>query len=211
MSLRIEESILLKEKAELEAKASPSQADKKRLEDIKELLKKKIISVTMSQSLVNRIDDLVQERVGRSRAQLIEDSVRWFLDFTVHKWNERGVYVNSSRAVFESESMSSLFFSKLTPTDQYELGETAGSQSPIADVVRLFHGGDPTDEDSRDLVLGLLQDNGWGSISYDKGLIVLGSPFYPGPFIRGYLESLLNVKLEVVETTSKENVALRVK
>lgn len=202
---------MLKEKAELEAKASPSQADKKRLEDIKELLKKKIISVTMSQSLVNRIDDLVQERVGRSRAQLIEDSVRWFLDFTVHKWNERGVYVNSSRAVFESESMSSLFFSKLTPTDQYELGETAGSQSPIADVVRLFHGGDPTDEDSRDLVLGLLQDNGWGSISYDKGLIVLGSPFYPGPFIRGYLESLLNVKLEVVETTSKENVALRVK
>ena len=36
--------------------------------------KKKIISVTMSQSLVNRIDGLVQERVGRSRAQLIEDS-----------------------------------------------------------------------------------------------------------------------------------------
>ena len=165
----------------------------------------------MSQSLVNRIDDLVQERVGRSRAQLIEDAVRWFLDFTVHKWNERGVYVNSFRAVFESEALSSLFFSKLTPTDQYELGETSGSQAPIADVVRLFHGGDPTDAGSRELVLKLLQENGWGSITLNDDLIVVGSPFYPAPFIRGYLESLLKVKMEVVETTSKENVALRIK
>jgi len=213
LSLRIEESLLLKEKAELEANSKRSSTEDARLEEIKELLKKKIISVTMSQSLVNRIDDLVQERVGRSRAQLIEDSVRWFLDFTVHKWNERGVYVNSSRAVFESETMSSLFFSKLTPTDQYELGETAGSQSPIADVVRLFHGGDPTDAGTRGLVLSLLQDNGWGSISYDddKEQIILGSPFYPAPFIQGYLESLLKVKMEVVETTSKETVAFRVK
>ncbi len=173
--------------------------------------KKKIISVTMSQSLVNRIDDLVQERVGRSRAQLIEDAVRWFLDFTVHKWNERGIYVNSFRAVFESETMSSLFFSKLTPTDQYELGETAGSQSPIADVVRLFYGGDPTDAGSRDLVLKLLQENGWGSITLNEDLVVIGSPFYPAPFIRGYLESLLKVKMEIDETTSKEIVALRIK
>lgn len=173
--------------------------------------KKKIISVTMSQSLVNRIDDLVQERVGRSRAQLIEDAVRWFLDFTVHKWNERGVYVNSFRAVFESEALSSLFFSKLTPTDQYELGETSGSQAPIADVVRLFYGGDPKDAGSRELVFRLLQENGWGSITLNDDLVVIGSPFYPAPFIRGYLESLLKVKMEVVETTSKENVALRIK
>ena len=179
--------------------------------DEKKADNKKIISVTMSQSLVNRIDELVQERVGRSRAQLIEDAVRWFLDFTVHKWNERGVYVNSFRAVFESETLSSLFFSKLTPTDQYELGETAGSQAPIADVVRLFHGGDPKDSESRDLVLKLLQENGWGSITLNEDLIVIGSPFYPAPFIRGYLESLLKVKMEVVETTSKENVALRIK
>jgi hypothetical protein len=166
----------------------------------------------MSQSLVNRIDELVQERVGRSRAQLIEDAVRWFLDFTVHKWNERGVYVNSFRAVFESETLSSLFFSKLTPTDQYELGETAGSQAPIADAVRLFHGGDPTDAGSRNLVLKLLQENGWGSITLNDDLIVIGSPFYPAPFMRGYLESLLKVKLEVVEElVSKENVALRIK
>ena len=172
--------------------------------------KKKIISVTMSQSLVNRIDTLVQERVGRSRAQLIEDSVRWFLDFTVHKWNERGIYVNSSRTVFESETLSSLFFSALTPTDQFSLGETAGKQAPIADAVRLFHGGDPKSEKSRDLVMKLLQENGWGSISINDNLIVIGSPFYPAPFIRGYLESLLDVKLEAVETNVKENVALRI-
>ncbi|MFW9805139.1 MAG: ribbon-helix-helix domain-containing protein [Candidatus Thorarchaeota archaeon] len=225
MSLRAEESRLMKEKADLEAQISELKSSKKfsdkeisdrpeskRLKEINELLKKKIISVTMSQSLVSRIDDLVQERVGRSRAQLIEDSVRWYLDFTVHKWNERGVYVNSSRAVFESETLSSLFFSKLTPTDQYELGETAGSQSPIADVVRLFHGGDPSDEDSRSLVLNILQDNGWGLIEYEpaKGQISFHSPFYPLQFIRGYLESLLKVKLEIIETNVKENVAFRV-
>ena len=164
----------------------------------------------MSQSLVNRIDGLVQERVGRSRAQLIEDSVRWFLDFTVHKWNERGIYVNSFRAVFESETLSSLFFSALTPTDQYELGETAGKQAPIADVVRLFHDADPKNAKNRELVMKLLQGNGWGSISLNNDLIVVGSPFYPAPFIRGYLESLLNVNLEAVETNVKENVALRI-
>jgi hypothetical protein len=55
-----------------------------------------------------------------------------------------------------------------------------------------------------------MQENGWGSISLNDNLIVVGSPFYPAPFIRGYLESLLNVKLEAVETNVKENVALRI-
>ncbi len=223
LSLRFEESLLLREKTELEAKlkkirkdknddaAELPKSEKARLDEINELLKKKIISVTMTQSLVNHIDDLVKDRAGRSRAQMIEDSVRWFLDFTVHKWNERGIYVNTSRAVLESEAISSLFFSKLTPSDQYELGLTAGAQSPVADVVRLIHGEDPGRVGSRDLVLGLLQDNGWGSITHtEQGLIVIGSPFYPAPFIRGYLESLLKVKLKVVETNVKENVALQV-
>jgi len=221
LSLRSEESLLAKEKAELEAKqvkikknnpkAKLSDKDQTRLDEINTLLKKKIISVTMTQSLVNHIDDLVKDRVGRSRAQLIEDSVRWFLDFTVFRWNERGIYVNTSRSAFESEAMSSLFFSKLTPTSQYELGETAGSQAPVGDVVRLHHGLDPTDAGSREIVLRLLQDNGWGSISFNEhGLIVIGSPFYPAPFIRGYLEALMKVKLEVVETNVKENVALQI-
>lgn len=223
MSLRFEESLLMREKMELDAKLKKLRKDKNddrvqlpkteqaRLDEINELLKKKIISVTMTQSLVNHIDDLVKERAGRSRAQMIEDSVRWFLDFTVHKWNERGIYVNTSRAVFESEAISSLFFSKLTPSDQYDLGITAGGQSPIADVVRLIYGESPENVDSRGLVLNLLQDNGWGSISFnEQGLIVIGSPFYPAPFIRGYLESLFKTKLKVVETNVKENVALQV-
>ena len=221
MSLRSEESLLVKEKARLEAKLAKMQKSNPkaklpekeniRFDEITNLLKKKIISVTMTQSLVNHIDELVKDRVGRSRAQLIEDSVRWFLDFTVFRWNERGIYVNTSRSAFESEAMSSLFFSKLTPTDQYELGKTAGSQAPVSDVVRLFHGVDPTEAGSRELVLRLLQDNGWGSISHNEsGLIVIGTPFYPAPFIRGYLESLLKVTLDVVETNVKENVALQI-
>jgi len=221
MSLRSEETLLMKEKDRLQAKLAKMQKSNPkaklpekeniRYQEITNLLKKKIISVTMTQSLVNHIDELVKDRVGRSRAQLIEDSVRWFLDFTVFRWNERGIYVNTSRSAFESEAMSSLFFSKLTPTDQYELGTTAGSQAPVGDVVRLFHGADPTDAESRELVLRLLQDNGWGSISHnDSGLIVIGTPFYPAPFIRGYLESLLKVKLDVVETNVKENVALQI-
>ena len=223
MSLRFEESLLVKEKAELDAELKRIRKDKNddkaklpkdkqaRLYEINELLKKKIISVTMTQSLVNHIDNLVKERAGRSRAQMIEDSVRWFLDFTVHKWNERGIYVNTSRSVFESETMSSLFFSKLTPTDQYELGQTAGSQSPIADVVRLVHGGNPEEVKHRELVLNLLQDIGWGAINVnDQGLIVISSPFYPSSFIRGYLEELLKIQLKVVETNVKENVAFQI-
>ena len=106
----------MKEKDNLEAKLAKLQKnnpkaklpdkDRTHLDEINALLKKKIISVTMTQSLVNHIDDLVKDRVGRSRAQLIEDSVRWFLDFTVYKWNERGIYVNTSRSAFESEAMS---------------------------------------------------------------------------------------------------------
>jgi hypothetical protein len=223
MSLRFEESLLMREKVELETKlkklrkeknneaAELPKSEKARLEEINELLKKKIISVTMTQSLVNHIDDLVKDRAGRSRAQMIEDSVRWFLDFTVHKWNERGIYVNTSRAVFESEAISSLFFSTLTPSAQYELGVTAGAQSPIADVVRLIYGESPEKVESRSLVLNLLQDNGWGAISInEQGLIVISSPFYPASFIRGYLESLLKVELKVVETNVKENVAIQI-
>lgn len=172
--------------------------------------KKEIISVTMSQPLVERIDELVKARAGRSRAQLIEDAVRWFLDFSVHKWSDRGIYVNSCRVALESDTLSSLFFSKLTPSEQYELGITAGSQAPVADAVTLLHGGDPREESSRALVLKLLQDNGWGALSYHDDLIVFGSPFYPAPFIKGYLESLLRVNLDVVQTSVKENAAFRI-
>lgn len=173
--------------------------------------KKKIISVTMSNSIVKLMDKLVQDRVGRSRAQLIEDAVRWYLDFTVYKWAERGIYVNAVRSVLESETLSSLFFSKLTPVEQYELGETAGSQAPVADVIRLFHGKDVRDTATRELAFQLLQDSGWGEFSLHDDLIVIGGPFYPAPFIRGYLESLFKIKLELVETNVKENVALREK
>jgi len=172
--------------------------------------KKKIISVTMSQSLVKAIDGLVNERMGRSRAQLIEDAVKWFIDFTVHKWNERGLYVNSCRMAMESDSTLSLFFSKQTPTEQYELGRTAGSQAPVADIVRLFHKKEPTDPSTRVLVLKLLQRYGWGAIELKDNLIVIGSPFYPAQFIRGFLESLLKVRTDLVETRAKDNVALRI-
>ena len=174
--------------------------------------KKGIISVTINEGIKDRIDELVTDRVARSRAQLIEDAVRWYLDFTVHKWNERGIYVNAMRVLLQPEALSSLFFSTLTPSDQYELGQTAGSQSPIADVVKLFHNADPHDESSRPLVLELLQDSGWGSLRFrGSDLIVVGSPFYPARFMIGYLETLLHVSLELVETNVKETVALKIK
>lgn len=210
LSLRFEESALMKEKARLEGKAKRNASEEARLNEISELLKKKIISVTMSQALVGRIDNLVHDRVGRSRAQLIEDAVRWFLDYSVHKWNERGIYVSGFRVVMESETMTSLFFSKLTPSDQYELGVTAGSQAAVEDVVRLFRGADPKAAESRELITGLLQDYGWGSIDIRDDLIVIASPYYPAPFIQGYMEALLKVKMELVDTAVKENVALRV-
>ncbi len=212
MSLRFEQSTLMKEKAALEKKdeASRTKQEKERLKEINDLLKKKIISVTMSQALVARIDELVHETVGRSRAQLIEDAVRWFLDYSVHRWTDRGLYVSGSRVSFESETMSSFFFSKLTPSDQYELGITAGSQSAVADVVKLYHGTDPTDKEGRSLVLAILQNYGWGFFNeHDDNLLVITSPFYPPSFIQGYLEALLKVKLELVETAVKDTVALR--
>ncbi|MFW9968391.1 MAG: ribbon-helix-helix domain-containing protein [Candidatus Thorarchaeota archaeon] len=214
MSIRFEQSTLMKEKAAIEKKdeTNRSKQEKERLEEINDLLKKKIISVTMSQALVSRIDELVHETVGRSRAQLIEDAVRWFLDYSVHRWSDRGLFVSGSRVTFESETMSSLFFSKLTPSDQYELGITAGSQSAIGDVIKLYHGTDPKDRESRSLVLALLQNYGWGfDRMHDDDLLVITSPFYPAAFIQGYLEALLKVKLELVETAVKDTVALRFK
>jgi len=171
--------------------------------------KKKIISVTMSQSLVKRIDELVKERVARSRAQMIEDAVRKFLDFTVHKWTERGLYVNTFRFALESESQVSLFFSTLTPDDQYELGRTAGKQAPIADIVKLFYGTDIKEEEGLMLAMERLEEYGWGSINLHDDLIVISSPFYPAHFLKGYFESLLDIDLELMETNVKENVALK--
>jgi Arc/MetJ-type ribon-helix-helix transcriptional regulator len=172
--------------------------------------KKKIISVTMSQPLVGKIDKLVDERVGRSRAQLIEDAVRWFLDFTVHEWTERGIYLNNVRILLQSETVSSLFFSKLTPGDQYELGKTAGSQAPVSDVLKIEYGVDPTDKENRELIFELLESYGWGSFRDQGEMIVIGSPFYPAPFLRGYFETLLDLDLQLVETNVKDNVALKI-
>ncbi len=184
--------------------ASPQVTDEKHDD------RKRIISVTMSQALVARIDELVQQRIGRSRAQLIEDAVRWFIDLTVYKWSERGIYIDSSRVILESETLSSLYFSRLTPADQYELGVTAGKQAPVADVVRLFHSKDPRDPENFPLVLRLLQDQGWGAITLRDDLIVISSPFYPPSFVRGFLESLLGIRLRSVETSTKDTVALRI-
>ena len=124
---------------------------------------------------------------------------------------ERLDWIATRNAVLESEALSSLFFSKLTPADQYELGLTAGNQAPISDVVKLFYGQEVKDVGSQGLVFQLLQDNGWGEFRVQDDLIVIGSPFHPSPFIQGYLESLMEIKLEIVETKVKENVAFRIK
>ncbi len=173
--------------------------------------RKKIISVTMTESLVGRVDELVKDRIGRSRAQLIEDAVRWYLDYTVHKWNERGIFWNSIRMIFASESMISLFFSKLTPADQYDFGITAGKQSPLTDIITLFYGKDITDKSSWDFVLDLLQSSGWGEMRIQNGIIVIGNPFYPPHFVQGYLSALLDVDLELLDTNVMDNIALRIK
>ncbi|MEM2142067.1 MAG: ribbon-helix-helix domain-containing protein [Candidatus Thorarchaeota archaeon] len=172
--------------------------------------RKKIISVTMSQSMVEQIDRLVEQDVARSRAQLIEDAVRWFIEYTVHKWNERGIYVNSCRMALEPDTMSSLFFSKLTPNDQYELGLTAGARSSIEDIARLHHRITPGSPASRAVILRILQDLGWGMLEESNDLILVGSPFYPPQFMKGFLESLLRIRTELVETHAKDNMALRI-
>ncbi len=172
---------------------------------------KVIISVTMQNDIKNRIDALVSEGVARSRTQMIEDAVRWYLDFTVYKWNERGIYINDVRVLFEPENIASLFFSSLRPNDQYEIGVTAGKQAPIADTMRLDHRCDPTDPKCRKLLIKLLQDSGWGSIRLQNdNILVISGPFYPPQFLRGYLESLMDCKIEIIETSVKENVALRI-
>ena len=43
-----------------------------------------------------------------------------------------------------------------------------------------------------------------------EDLIIISNPFYPGPFMRGFLEPYLDVKLELVETKGQENIALRI-
>ncbi len=182
----------------------------KKKRDDNDPTKKKIISVTMTNAIVTKIDELVSTRVGRSRAQVIEDAVRWFLDFSVHSWNERGIFVKEFRFALEPESLSSLFFSKLRPVDQYELGETAGSQAPIADIIRLFHGQEINNVTSRTMALQMLQKNGWGSMRIQGDLIMIANPFYPASFLRGYLESLLKLNLEAVETNVQENIAFKI-
>lgn len=172
---------------------------------------KGIISVTMSHELKGRIDELVRDGVARSRAQLIEDAVKWYLDFTVFKWTSRGIYLNDVRVLLESENISSIFFSRLTPSDQYEMGTTAGAQSPVADILRLYYGSNPKDKKSRKLVFQLLQDYGWGSFRVEDDLVVISGPFYPAHFLKGYFESLLGGTVEIEPTNVKENVALKLK
>jgi hypothetical protein len=212
LSLRFEEDELLHEKLQIEKKSpdAHTKSEIKRLADITNLLKKKIISITMSQSIINKIDEL-KNQIGKSRAQLIEDSVRWYLDFTVHKWNPRGIFLDSIRVALESESLLSLFFSKMTPIEQYEFGKTAGKKAPIEDIIRIYYGKDVKDPSSRELVLHLLQDKGWGALRQQNDLLIIENPFYTPSFLQGYFEALLGVNLELVETNVKDNVVFKLK
>jgi hypothetical protein len=189
---------------------SRTKSDNKRLKEITELLKKKIISVTMSQSIINKVDEL-KNQVGRSRAQLIEDSVRWYLDYTAHKWNPRGLFFNSIRVALESESLLSFFFSMLTPTKQYEFGMTAGNKAPIEDIIKIYYGKEAKDPSCRKLILRLLEDKGWGELLLQDNLLIIGNPFYTPSFFQGYFEALFDVKLEIVETNVKDNVVFKLK
>lgn len=212
MSLRYEEDVLIREKMEIEKKhpSNRTKGDTKRLEEITSLLKKKIISITMSQSIIDKIDEM-KNQVGRSRAQLIEDSVRWYLDYTVHKWNSRGIFLNSIRVALESEALLSLFLSSLTPTEQYEFGKTAGNKAPIEDIVKIFYGKDVKDPSSRELILHLLEDKGWGALRQQNGLLIIENPFYTPSFLQGYFEALLGIELENIETNVKDNVVFKLK
>lgn len=212
LSIRFEEDELLKEKMQIEKK-DPSirtKGESKRLEEITRLLKKKIISITMSQSIIDKIDEM-KNQVGRSRAQLIEDSVRWYLDYTVHSWGSRGIFLYSIRTALESEALLSLFFSSLTPSEQYEFGTTAGNKAPIEDVVKIFHGKDAKAPSSRELILHLLEDKGWGAIRQQNDLLIIENPFYTPSFLHGYFGALLGVELEIIETNVKDNVVFRMK
>ncbi len=187
------------------SRAKKDTRPRKRKEETKE-----IISVTISLPIKKRIDDLVEAGVARSRAQLIEDAMNIYLELNVDKWTDRGIYVDDVRVLLMPETISSLFFSTLTPEQQYEIGITAGRQAPEADVLTIKHRMDPRSPKSREKLFEILKKSGWGEITPNEDLIVIGSPFYPASFIRGYLEALMGVKLEFMETNVKDNVVLRI-
>jgi GAF domain len=121
--------------------------------------------------------------------------------YSLDKWEEGSFWINQYRVgLFMSETIN-FCFSQFEDRKLYEAGQEMGRMSRVS---LRYEENDVTEQASTQRILDDLNNLfGWGYFTVENDKIVLTNPIFSSPyFIYGFLEGLLKIKLNIVESFS---------
>ena len=120
--------------------------------------------------------------------------------FSMDKWEEGSFWIGLFRVCMLRVETLNLILNQLEDEDLLKIGRSAGDMRNS--IMKYNSNLEPVNEESRRKILESLNFFcGWGNHNMKKDTIIITMPIFTKPcFIQGYLESLLNLKLTLIES-----------
>ena len=147
------------------------------------------------------ISDDKREEIRRTGLSL-EDYFNRIYDtykrFSMDKWEEGAFWIGLLRVCLLRVETLNLILDQFEDEDLLEVGRSAGHMRNS--IMKYKSNLQPVDEESRRKILESINYCGWGNHNMKNNTIIITMPIFTKPyFIQGYLESLLNLKLTLIE------------
>ena len=120
--------------------------------------------------------------------------------YSMDKWGEGDIWIGNYRVCLLRAETLNLLLDEYEEKELLDMGRSTGEESRA--IMKYYRNLEPVDRDSRLKMNENLNDfSGWGNFKMNNNTILIAKPIFTKPyFLQGYLESLLNLKLKLIES-----------
>ena len=162
-----------------------------------------VTSFNIPPDLLALVNEIVASGAARNRTEIIVRALENFVRFEMHRWRGNQMVVHGMRTGMMSESDLSGLIGGMSDRELYQAGKRIGAA--LKDSMLAEYEFDPSRSENHRMMLGFLEDSGWGRFVMDKGRIIVEAPFLPPEVLHGILETALSLNLKLVRGEHEAN------
>jgi len=158
-------------------------------------------NVEIDSDLYNYLEFLEQTQFINNKNEALHKSLLMFKKLSMHDWLPDIYRFGEKRAIIMDKGMLLDLFEFMSDFEIYRIGSTTALKRKI--LKPEFRDINLTNKRNWPIVFNELHNLGWGNFECIDDEIKVVSPAIPIPYLRGYLETMLKVKL--VEHKTRTN------
>jgi hypothetical protein len=157
----------------------------------------KKIEVEINEDLYNYLEFLERTLFIKNIQCGLHKALTFFKKLSMHEWLPEIYRIGGDRVMIIERGMFLDIFESLSKYDIYRLGSMTALKRKV--IKNEFRGINLTKRKNWPIILNELSNYGWGYFELIEDEIRIEHAAIPEPYIRGYLETLFKIKLNIHE------------